>query len=201
MKKRQPGASRAARNGHPHGAEHGLTRNLRHRHRSRLGPGHAGVYATRAGHRRHRQPRSSGRRLRSGRDFVRDPHRARRRMWAVRRGIRRKAANGDLADATARLDAFGADRNSIALTRHAFRPKRSTGRRMPRRWPMRCPPTSTACKSGCRPPSASGRWRWREAEERKRRKVQLALAASVGLLLLGGGSFGWWQSEQTAAAN
>ncbi len=39
----------------------------------------------------------------------------------------------------------------------------------------------------------------REAEERKRRKVQLALAASVGLLLLGGGAVAWWQNVQAGA--
>src|SRR5262249_3877001 len=33
-------------------------------------------------------------------------------------------------------------------------------------------------------------------EERKRRRVQLALAASVGLLLIGGGAVGWWQDRQ-----
>jgi tetratricopeptide (TPR) repeat protein len=33
-------------------------------------------------------------------------------------------------------------------------------------------------------------------EERKRRKVQLALAAAVGLLLLGGGAFGWYTDRQ-----
>ena len=37
------------------------------------------------------------------------------------------------------------------------------------------------------------------AEERKRRKVQLALAGAVGLLLLGGGAFAWWQDKQATA--
>jgi tetratricopeptide (TPR) repeat protein len=36
----------------------------------------------------------------------------------------------------------------------------------------------------------------REAEQRKRRRVQRALALAVGLLLLGGLTFGWWQAEQ-----
>ena len=41
-------------------------------------------------------------------------------------------------------------------------------------------------------------------EQRKRRRVQLALAASVGLILLGGGAFGWWwdriESQKRAEA-
>ena len=36
----------------------------------------------------------------------------------------------------------------------------------------------------------------REAEQRKQRRVQLALAAAVMGLVLGGGSFAWWQTEQ-----
>ena len=48
---------------------------LRHRHRSRLAAGHAGVHAAGAGQRRHRQSRPPGRRVRPGRDPVRDPDR------------------------------------------------------------------------------------------------------------------------------
>jgi hypothetical protein len=36
----------------------------------------------------------------------------------------------------------------------------------------------------------------RSAEQQKRRRTQLALAATVGLLLLGGGAFAWWQDRQ-----
>src|SRR5262249_3939460 len=35
-------------------------------------------------------------------------------------------------------------------------------------------------------------------EQRKRRRVQLALAAAVGLLLLAGGIFAWWQQRQAS---
>ena len=35
-------------------------------------------------------------------------------------------------------------------------------------------------------------------EQRKRRRVQLALAGAVGLLLLAGGGFAWWQDRQAA---
>jgi eukaryotic-like serine/threonine-protein kinase len=113
--------------------------------------------------------------------------------------VRRKAANGDQADATARLDACGADAELIALTRKCLspeaidRPKDAQG----------VVDALTAHLDGVQERlQTAERERAvamvREAEERKRRKVQLALAASVALLLLGGGSFGWWQSVQVA---
>jgi serine/threonine protein kinase len=39
----------------------------------------------------------------------------------------------------------------------------------------------------------------RAVEQRKRRRVQAALALALGLLLLGGVAFGWWQAEQGRA--
>ena len=54
-------ASRAARNRHSHRPEHGCVRQFRHRHRSRLGPGHPRVHAPRTGQRRYPQSGPPGR--------------------------------------------------------------------------------------------------------------------------------------------
>jgi tetratricopeptide (TPR) repeat protein len=111
--------------------------------------------------------------------------------------VRRKAANGDLADALARLDVCGADAELVTLTK-----------------------ASLAAEAIDRPRDAQAVADWlsaylngvqerlqaaqreravalaREAEQRKRRKVQLALAAALVLLLLGGGSFAFWRNSQ-----
>src|SRR5262249_38268934 len=113
--------------------------------------------------------------------------------------VRRKAANGELADATARLDSCGADAELIALTKACLAPEA-----------MDRPPDAQAVADGLSSYldrvqerlQAAERERAvalaREAEQRKRRKVQLALAASVAALLLGGGAFGWWQDRQAS---
>ena len=108
--------------------------------------------------------------------------------------VRRKAANGDLADATARLDGCGADPELIALTKKCLspeaidRPKDAQG----------VADGLTAYLDGVQERlQTAERERAvalaREVEERKRRKVQLALAASVLAMMLGGGAFAWWQ--------
>jgi tetratricopeptide (TPR) repeat protein len=114
--------------------------------------------------------------------------------------VRRKAANGDLAGATARLDACGADPELIALTNACLAPG-ATDR----------PRDAHAVADGLagylngvqERLLAAERERAvavvRAREERKRRKVQLALAASVAGLFLGGGAFAWWRSEQAQA--
>ena len=56
--------------------------------------------------------------------------------------VRRKAANGDLADATARLDACGADQELVVLTKAMPRrggDRPAEGRAA--RWPTDCRPT------------------------------------------------------------
>ena len=105
--------------------------------------------------------------------------------------VRRKAANGDLADATARLDACGADAELIALTKKCLAPEaidRPEGR--PGGGRRAVGATSTACRSGCktaereravavargRPSSGSGG------------RCSRALAAAVAALVLGGGA-------------
>ena len=111
--------------------------------------------------------------------------------------VRRKAANGDLADATARLDACGADAELIGLTK-ACLAREAVDRPRDAQGGGRCPdgvPRRRAGAAANRRARAGGgvgpRGRGAEAA-----KVQLALAASVALLLFGGGGVGWWQAEQ-----
>jgi eukaryotic-like serine/threonine-protein kinase len=111
--------------------------------------------------------------------------------------VRRKAANGDLADATARLDACGADQELIVLTKKCLsaeaidRPKNA----------QEVADGLSAYVNGVQERlQATERERAvavvRASEEGKRRKVQLALAAAVVGLLLGGGAFAWWRNDQ-----
>ncbi len=106
--------------------------------------------------------------------------------------VRRKACNGDLAEATARLDGCGADQELIALTKECLaaeasdRPKDAQG----------VVDASTACRSGCKRPSASGPWRWRVKSRSGSGAVQLALAAAVLAMMLGVGAFAFWRNEQ-----
>ena len=114
--------------------------------------------------------------------------------------VRRKAANGDLADATARLDACGADPELIALIRKCLSPEAID---RPRDAQGVADGLSDYLNGVQERLQTAERERAvalvREAEERKRRKVQLALAASVGLLLLSGGAVAWWQNVQAGA--
>ena len=61
--------------------------------------------------------------------------------------VRRKASNGDLAEATARLDGCGADRELLALTKECLAAERAIGPRTRRRWPRDCRPIWQAFKS------------------------------------------------------
>src|SRR5438270_4819075 len=114
--------------------------------------------------------------------------------------VRRKACNGDLADATARLDACGADPELITLTRACLaaeaidRPKDA----------QEVADGLSSYLNGVQERlQAAERERAvavvRASEEGKRRKVQLALAAAVVALLLGGGAFAWWRNDQAQA--
>jgi tetratricopeptide (TPR) repeat protein len=115
--------------------------------------------------------------------------------------VRRKACNGNLADATARLDACGADPELVALTKGCLaaeaidRPKDAQA----------VADGLSAYLNGVQERlQTAERERAvavaRGAEQRKRRKVQLALAAAVLALLLGGGAFAWWRNQQAQAA-
>jgi serine/threonine protein kinase/tetratricopeptide (TPR) repeat protein len=112
----------------------------------------------------------------------------------------RKAMAADLSDATARLDACGADREWVELCRRCL-----------------------AAEPGARPSDASevaaavsghlsaieGRLRLAEqerasaearaAEQRKRRKTQRALALTIGLLVVGAGAVAWWADRRAEA--
>ncbi len=109
----------------------------------------------------------------------------------------RKACNGDLAEAMARLDGCGADPELIALARHCLspeasdRPKDAQG----------VVDALTAYLDGVQERlQTAERERAvalaREVEERKRHTVQLALAASVLAMMLGVGAFAFWWNEQ-----
>ncbi len=111
--------------------------------------------------------------------------------------VYRKAMAANLADAFARLDACGADREWVELC-------------------QRC----LAAEPGDRPRDAGavaeavsdhlatieGRLRRAEqeraaaearaAEQKKRRRVQRALALAIGLLVVGGGAVAWWADRQ-----
>jgi tetratricopeptide (TPR) repeat protein len=114
--------------------------------------------------------------------------------------VRRKAANGDLADATARLDGCGAEAELIALTRACLSPEASDR-----------PRNAQAVADGLSAYLNGVQERLQEAqreravalarvtEQRKRRQVQLALAAALVALLLGGGAFAFWRNAQAQA--
>jgi serine/threonine-protein kinase len=114
--------------------------------------------------------------------------------------VRRKAANGDLADAMARLDACGADAELIVLTKRCLAPEA-----------MDRPSDAGAVAEGLtayqggvqerlhRAELAEAEARARAMEEAKRRRLTLALAATVLLALaLGGGGFLYVKSERDA---
>ncbi len=114
--------------------------------------------------------------------------------------VRRKAANGDLADALARLDACGADAELIALTKSCLAPEAIDRPRDA----QEVADGLTAYLNGVQERlQAAQRERAvaeaRGAEQRKRRRVQAALAAAVVVLLLGGGAFAWWRDAQAQA--
>jgi tetratricopeptide (TPR) repeat protein len=114
--------------------------------------------------------------------------------------VRRKACNGDLADATARLDACGADMELIALTRTCLaaeaidRPKDAQA----------VADGLTAYLNGVQErlhqaELAEAEARAKAVEEAKRRRLTLALAATVLLALtLGGGGYLYVKNERDA---
>jgi tetratricopeptide (TPR) repeat protein len=114
--------------------------------------------------------------------------------------IRRKAANGDLADATARLDACGADPELIALTKKCLCAEAIDRPRDAREVADGLAAYLDGVQERLR---LAERERAvalvRASEEAKRRKVQLALAAAVVVVLLGGGAFAWWRNEHAQA--
>jgi tetratricopeptide (TPR) repeat protein len=114
--------------------------------------------------------------------------------------VRRKAANGALADALERLAACGADHELIALTKACLSPEA-----------IDRPKDAQAVADGLSGYLNGVQERLqtaqregavalaREAEQRKRRKVQLALAAAVVALVVGGGAFAFWRNAHAQA--
>ena len=116
--------------------------------------------------------------------------------------VRRKAANGDLADATARLDGCGADAELIALTKKCLSPEA-----------IDRPRDAQAVADGLSDYLAGVQERLQEAkreravaeakavEERRRRRVQLALAASLlAFTALGGLSTTYFLQQRAEQA-
>ncbi len=114
--------------------------------------------------------------------------------------VRRKAANGDLADAWARLDGCGADAELIALTRACLAPEA-----------VDRPKDAQAVADGLtayldgvqerlhQAELAEAEARAKAVEEAKRRRLTLALAGTVLLALtLGGGGWLYVRAERDA---
>jgi serine/threonine-protein kinase len=113
--------------------------------------------------------------------------------------VRRKAANGDLADALTRLDACGADQELIALTRACLSPVA-----------LDRPKDAQAVAEGLsaylagvkerlhQAELAQAEARGRAAEKAKRRRLTLALAGAVLLALSLGGGLLWNKANREA---
>jgi serine/threonine-protein kinase len=135
--------------------------------------------------------------------------------------VRRKAANGDLADATARLDACGADSELIALTKGCLaaeaidRPKDAQAvadglsayqsgvqERLHQAELARAAEGARAEEAqatAAQERKAREEAQSRAVAERRARRVTLALAATVLLALtLGGGGFLWVKADRDA---
>jgi serine/threonine-protein kinase len=112
--------------------------------------------------------------------------------------VRRKAANGDLADALTRLDGCGADQELIVLTKKCLSPKASDRPKDA----QAVADALTAYLDGVQErlhqaELAEAAARARAVEEVRRRRLTLALAATVLLALtLGGGGWLWRKNEQ-----
>ena len=111
--------------------------------------------------------------------------------------VRRKACNGDLADAMARLDGCGADQELIALTKQCLSPeaidRQKDAKEVVDALTSYLDGVQERLKTAERERAVALA---REVEERKRRRVQLALAASVLAMMLGTGAFAFWRNEQ-----
>jgi serine/threonine-protein kinase len=114
--------------------------------------------------------------------------------------VRRKAANGDLANATARLDDCGADTELIALTKACLSPEAVDRPRDAKA----VAEGLTAYLDGVQErlhqaELAEAEAKAKAMEEAKRRRLTLALAATVLLALtLGGGGWLWVRHERDA---
>jgi len=111
-----------------------------------------------------------------------------------------KAASGETAETIARLGACGADTELIALTTACLSLAASDRPKDARAVAQEVAAYRSGVEGRLRQAQADQAAATAEArEQRKRRRVQLALAAALGMLLLSGGAFGWWQQKQTNA--
>ena len=121
-------------------------------------------------------------------------------------GTRKRAARADLTDALGRLDACGADPELVALCKRCLSAEKAdrpadAGEVAAEVARLRAAADERAKQAELDRVRADGERAKAEAEareQRKRRRAQLALAAAVGLLVLGGGAFAWWQDRQAA---
>jgi tetratricopeptide (TPR) repeat protein len=122
--------------------------------------------------------------------------------------VRVQAARGRLEDCFARLDASGAAPELVALCKKCltFEPEdrpADAGEVARAVADLRQAAEERAREAELERVRAEGERQATElrvTEQRKRRRVQRALAVAVGLLLVAGLAFGWWQSEQRRGA-
>ncbi len=114
--------------------------------------------------------------------------------------VRRKACNGDLADATARLDGCGADPELVALTKACLAPEAVDRPKDAQAVAEALTAYLGGVQARLRQAElAEAAARARAAEEAKRRRLTLALAATVLLALaLGGGGWLWVKADRDA---
>ena len=111
--------------------------------------------------------------------------------------VYRMASRGKLNECLDRLDTCGADADLIALAKHclelepADRPK-DAGELAQRVTEYQDSVETKLRETELQRASEAAR----VVEQKKRLRVTLALAAAVVTMLLGGGSFAWWQNEQ-----
>ncbi len=110
-----------------------------------------------------------------------------------------RVAACDLSETHARLDSCRADAELIAIVKHCLAPE-----------PADRPANGAAVADALAAYRTGVEERLRqvraeravaearEAEQRKRRKVQLALAVAIGLLVIGGGAFTWWDDKKAS---
>jgi serine/threonine-protein kinase len=117
--------------------------------------------------------------------------------------VRRKAENGDLSETFARLDACGADADSVTLAKACLAPRpedrpRDAGVVAARMADYQAAMQERLRKAELERVAAEAR----AAEERRRRRAQLALGATLLLLIAVGGGGAWWtvQERQARAA-
>jgi serine/threonine protein kinase len=117
---------------------------------------------------------------------------------------RQLSVTGQLGECFARLDSSGADPELIALAKRCLAAEKAdrppdAGTLAEAVAQLRQAAEERARKGELDRVRAEGeraKAELRALEQRKRRRVQLALAGALGLLLLGGGAFAWWQDRQ-----